>query len=181
MKKWQVLESKLVWERPWFSVRIDRVRTGRGAVLEDYPVVHTRDWACIVPVTHEGQVVLVRQYRHGVERETHEFPAGGVDAGESPLAAARRELREETGFEAEEWRHLRSVLPEPTRHRHSAHLYLALGARRVGEQRLEPGEDADLVLFPTKDFAALVAKLDHAVHVAAAYLARDSLGGRWGS
>jgi 8-oxo-dGTP pyrophosphatase MutT (NUDIX family) len=177
VKRWKVLESKTIWERPWFALQVDRVETSRGAILEEYPLIHARDWACIVPVTRSGEVVLVQQYRHGVGREILEFPAGGVDAGEEHEAAARRELLEETGYDADEWIHLRSIYPEPTRRRHLAHLYLAVGAHRVSEQRLEPGEDADVVLRPAKDFDALVSDLSHAVHVAAAYLARDRRGG----
>lgn len=178
MKPWKVLKSEVVWQRPWFSLQVDRVETGRGVVLDEYPLIHTRDWACIVPVTRDGQLVLVRQYRHGLGRETLEFPAGGVDPGEAHAAAARRELGEETGYGADQWQHLMSVPPEPTRRRHLAHLYLATGAHVVSEQRLEPSEDAEVVLFPASDFDRLVRELSHAVHVAAAYLARDRLGGK---
>jgi ADP-ribose pyrophosphatase len=178
VKKWQVLGTEMIWQRPWFALQIDRVRTSRGAVLEEYPVVHSRDWACTVPVTSDGQVVLVRQYRHGLERETLEFPAGGVDPGEPHAEAAVRELLEETGYQASTWHHLRSVPPEPTRRRHLAHLYLATGAELSAAQKLEPGEDAEVVLHAAADFEGLIQKLDHAVHVAAAYLARERLGGR---
>jgi ADP-ribose pyrophosphatase len=178
VKKWQILSSEVIWHRPWFGLQIDRVQTGRGAILEEYPVVHSRDWACTVPITIDGQVVLVRQYRHGVQRDTLEFPAGGVDPGEPHAEAAVRELREETGYLAKTWQHLRSIPPEPTRRMHLAHLYLATGAEQTATQKLEPGEDAEVVLHPADDFDGLVQRLDHAVHVAAAYLARDVLGGR---
>lgn len=177
MKPWKVLHSEVVWQRPWFALQVDRVETGRGAILEEYPLIHARDWACIVPVTRDGQLVLVRQYRHGLGRETLEFPAGGVDPGEAHGDAARRELLEETGYAADDWQHLLSVPPEPTRRRHLAHLYLATGAHVVSEQRLEPGEDAEVVLVPPSEIDGLVHELNHAVHVAALYLARERLAG----
>lgn len=178
VKPWKVLASEVVWQRPWFALQIDRVQTGRGTVLEEFPLVHARDWACIVPVTRDGQIVLVRQYRHGVGRITLEFPAGGVDPGEAPEAAARRELLEETGYAADDWQHLLSVPPEPTRRKHLAHLYLAVGAERVSEQRLEPGEDAEVVLLPRSELDSLVHEIPHAVHIAALFLARERLGGK---
>lgn len=171
VKKWKVLESRYVWQRPWFALRIDRVQTSRGAVLDEYPVIEARDWACVIAVTEDKQLVLVRQYRHGVAEQTLEFPAGGVDEGEEPLAAAQRELLEETGFAADSWHHLRSVSPEPTRRSHQAHFFLALAARRVSAQRLEPSEDVEVVLRPASSAMQLAVELSHGVHIGALLLA----------
>jgi ADP-ribose pyrophosphatase len=177
VKKWTVLESKVIWQRPWFALRVERVQTSRGAILEEYPLIDSRDWACVIAVTREQQLVLIRQYRHGVQSETLEFPAGGVDTGESPELAARRELLEETGYAAEHWHHLLSVSPEPTRKKHKAHLYLATGAHRVAEQQLEPGEDVEVLLRDTADAPLLAKELSHAVHIAALHLALQLQGG----
>ncbi len=159
---------------PWFSLRVDRVQTGRGVILEDYPVIESRDWVCVVTLTDSGDAVLVRQYRHGCQQETLEFPAGGIDPGEEPLMAAKRELLEETGHEASAWHHLRSVSPDTTRHQSTAHIFLATGAKRVSEQNLEPSED---VLVELRPFSAhdLAPQLMHGVHVLALLLAERHL------
>lgn len=176
MSRWEVLSSRYVLQLPWFKLRVDQVKTGRGVILDDYPIIESRDWVCVVTVTTEQEAVLVQQYRHGAERVTLEFVAGGVDPGEEPLAAARRELLEETGYEADEWQLLRRVSPDTTRHGNTAHIYLATGARCVADQCLEPAEDVSVVTRRLDD-PQLLGELTHAVHVLSWYLAREALGG----
>lgn len=168
MKAWDVLDSRVIVDKPWLTVHEQRVRTVRGVEM-DYHLLDATDWVCVVCLTNDHRVVLVRQYRHGVRRVTLELPAGAINPGEPPFQAAQRELREETGYVASEWHLLRQVHPETTRHRHQAHIYLALDARVDGEQRLDATEDVDVVVEPWD--AAIVDKLDHAVHVAGCLLA----------
>lgn len=168
MKAWEVLASRVIVDRPWLTVHEQRVRTVRGVEL-DYHLLDAMDWVCVVCLTDDDRIVLVRQYRHGVRRVTLELPAGAINPCEAPLMAAQRELREETGYVAAEWHLLRQVHPETTRHRHQAHIYLALGARLHGEQLLDATEDVDVVVEPWD--AAVVDELEHAVHVAGCLLA----------
>lgn len=176
VRPWKILNSQYIWQRPWFTLRVDRVQTGRGVVLEEYPVIESRDWACVVAVTKERQLVLVQQYRHGAGQLTLELPAGGVDDGENPEVAARRELREETGYAAERWEHLLSVSPETTRRPHRSHWYLALDAEQVGEPEPEPSEDLEVVLRPVLGARTLVTELSHGIHIAALLLALERYG-----
>lgn len=168
MKPWDVLTSRVIVDRPWLTVHEQRVRTVRGVEM-DYHLLDAVDWVCVVCLTSDDRIVLVRQYRHGVRRATLELPAGAINAGESPLVAAQRELREETGYVAPAWQLLRKVYPETTRHKHVAHVYLARDARLDGAQCLDATEDVDVVVEPWD--ASLVDKLDHAVHVAGCLLA----------
>lgn len=169
MKAWDVLDERIVIERPWLTVREQHVRTARGVEIAEYHLLDTLDWVCAACITHDNQVVLVRQYRHGVAHPTLELPAGAINAGEDPLAAVKREVLEETGYTAQHWTLLRSVYPETTRHRHRAFLFLATGAVRSAEQTLDPTEDVDVHLLPWT--SQLPDRLEHSVHVLACYLA----------
>jgi 8-oxo-dGTP pyrophosphatase MutT (NUDIX family) len=172
MSDWRVLKQRYALQLPFFALRVDTVETARGTVLQDYPVIESRDWVCVVCLDEAGRAVMVKQYRHGVARETLEFCAGRIDPGEQPLEAAKRELHEETGYSAENWTLLRTISPDTTRQRTLAHIFFATGARQVFEQALEPCEDVEVILRRLDD-PALRDDLSHAVHVLALLLALE--------
>jgi 8-oxo-dGTP pyrophosphatase MutT (NUDIX family) len=174
-KHWKVLASRQLFDRPWLKIRVDQVRTGRGVTIDEYHLIQALDWVCVVCVTEAQELVLVEQYRHGVGQVTLELPAGAVDGGETPLQAAQRELREETGYAAKNWTHLLSVSPETTRHSHRAHLFLATEAILVGSQQLEQTEDVAVRLWPQARDTALITQLSHGIHVTAWLLAQARL------
>lgn len=169
MKPWSVLGTKTIIERPWLRVREQHVRTASGVDIEQYHLIDSVDWVCAVCITADNQVVLVRQYRHGVARPTLELPAGAINPSEDPLAAVQREVLEETGYSAPRWTLLREVHPETTRHKHRAYLYLAQAAERTQPQQLDATEDVEVHLEPWH--AGLPAQLDHAVHALACFMA----------
>ena len=166
-RKWKVEDTRYLLERPWLRLREDRVRTARGVLIPEFHVMEVADWSCIVCLSKSGELVLVRQYRHGVGRQTLELPAGASGPAESALAVAQRELSEETGFMSTKWRHLASVHPEPTRHNHRAHLFLATDAEQTQELQLDPTEDVEVVFRAWADREQLLSELDHGIHVAA--------------
>lgn len=98
IKKWEVLERKTVLKDKWIDIEASKCRLSDGTVIEPFYVNHIPDFAVIVPVTEEGKIVLVRQYRHGVEEVLLELPAGCMEPGEEPEVSAHRELSEETGY-----------------------------------------------------------------------------------
>lgn len=173
MKRWRLLETRLLVDRPWLRVHVERLELPTGAVIDEFHRLETLPWAAVVAVDTEGRLVMVDQYRRGLDGVSLELPAGVLDAGESGLEAARRELLEETGYEATEWIALSSLSPEPARSTSRAHLFVARGARLVEAQRLDPTEDLTVRLVPVAEAlaAAVQGGIAHAVHVAALLLA----------
>jgi 8-oxo-dGTP pyrophosphatase MutT (NUDIX family) len=170
---WQVLSSEVVLTRRWIEIRQDRVRLASGHEIDEFHVVHGPSWAAVLCVTEEGDAVLVRQYRHGIAAASLELPAGVIDAGESPLAAAQRELREETGYESDQWAPISVVATEPSRHTVTAHFFFAGRARATGARKLDVSEEMETVRVPEKELLGLVdsGEILHGVHIGAILLA----------
>ena len=102
------LSSKLVYDGKLLKVRSDTVRLPDGGTAEREFIEHPGAVA-VIALTHAGELVMERQYRYPLGRDMIEIPAGKIDPGEDPLATARRKLTEETGYTAEQWRHLATI------------------------------------------------------------------------
>jgi len=153
IKKWKLLDSKPVLESHFVSVFKEKLEKPDGQVVDEYYSVKRRDASVVVALTKERKVPLVYQYKNGVKELVWEVPAGFIDQGEDPEQAARRELTEETGFEAERWIKLGNVAittgTSPARN----YLFLALGAEKTKDQNLDEHEEIEVKLF---DFYELV-------------------------
>ncbi|WP_422480226.1 NUDIX hydrolase [Pleomorphochaeta sp. DL1XJH-081] len=149
---WKTIARKKVFAGPIFDVSsVQRASTdGRvGSFIE----INAPKWATIIPWFRDDQgvphFVMVRQYRHGSDSVTIEFPAGTVDPGEDPKVAALRELREETGFEPiEDVIFLGSISPNPAFMNNRVWFYFVEGIRYVGEQVLDTHEQLDILTIP---------------------------------
>ncbi|MED5556395.1 MAG: NUDIX hydrolase [Pseudomonadota bacterium] len=138
--EWQKLRSESGPNLGILNVRFDWLkhptedRTLKRLVLESV------DWINVVALTEDGQSVMVEQYRFGVGSCTLETPGGMVDSGETPLQAAQRELKEETGYSGGRWKSLGAVQPNPAIHSHLCHHFLAEGVTKNDSQDLGQGE-----------------------------------------
>lgn len=112
-----------------------------GGYIPDYYLLEYPDWINVVAVTPGGDLVLIRQYRHGIGGVHYELCAGCVDPGESPLEAAQRELLEETGYGGGDWQLLMTLSANPSTHANRNYSFVALGVEKVREQALELTEE----------------------------------------
>ena len=138
---WPLVESRPGPDLLICRVRHDTLVNPRTDAQMVRTVLETPDWVNVVALTPERRIVVVRQYRFGPAAIRTEIPGGVIDRGEDHETAARRELREETGYLSERWTYLGAVEPNPAFHDNVCHHWLAEDAIRTTEQEQDPGED----------------------------------------
>lgn len=151
--------------------RVDEIslrHPDRGDEVPFY-VIHSTDWVNVIPVTPQGEVVLIRQYRVGSNEIVLEIPGGMIDDGEAPAVAAARELAEETGFVPESLEPLGVVRPNPAMQDNRCYTFLARGAQRLVEQAFDTNEKIDVVTVPLDQIREMIraGRIDHSLVVAA--------------
>lgn len=130
---WQVLERRELLRRdPWLAVSTERVRLPDGRVIEDYHRIRLQDIAVVLAVDERNRLLVFRGYRHGPGQSCLTLPGGAIDPGETPLEAAGRELREESGLAAGRWRTLPAAVTNANYHCNTEHYFLARDLRRIG-------------------------------------------------
>lgn len=154
---WTTLASDLELDaHPRLRVWRQRVGLPDGRQVDDFWRIEVPDYAMMAVFTADGRLIFERHYRHGVGAVTLTLPAGGLEAGEDPLAAAKRELLEETGHQASEWKSLGGYVLGANGHFCRGHLFLARGAVKVAEPNSGDLEETELVyLTPAEALTAL--------------------------
>lgn len=170
-ESWKILKQTPLLERRYLRVDEHQVQLPNGVVIDDFCVIESPSWAAMLCITDDKELVLVRQYRHGHMGSSLELPAGIIDEGEEPVAAAVRELREETGYLCDGARHLWKTRPEPARHRQWAHFAYGWGVRKSALQELESTESIKVELHPVAHLDEVLTQMVHGVHIAALLLA----------
>jgi ADP-ribose pyrophosphatase len=151
IKPWKILASTHLRD----TIRLDRCETPNGKIIEG-PVLEFGTWATVLALTKEQEVVLIRQYRHGAQKVIVELPGGAMDGeDESALAAARRELEEETGYTSDQIIQVGCVSPNPANHTNLIYSFLALDAKKTGSQRLDETEEIEVFLKPLDEVIAM--------------------------
>jgi len=166
---WPLEESRYGDDLILFKTRYDMRRHPASGEVMKRIVLESVDWVNVVALTGDGRSVMIRQFRFGVAYTTLEIPGGMVDPGENPLTAARRELKEETGYGGGTWHYLGSVEPNPAIHDHLMHHYLARDVVSEGAQDLSGGEAIHMELMSVDEVVAAVqsGELKHALALSA--------------
>lgn len=183
---WEEISTEHIIQDEWIDFRRSAYRFPDGSVFEPYYSYSRKDYVVIVASDTDGKYLCVRQYRQGIEEVTTEFPAGGIErkdgreyggsgdvSAEDAIEAAKRELREETGYESDEWRPLLKVPSNATIADNYAYLFVARNCRRVSGQHLDDTEFLNVIKLSAQEIEELIAeeKFQQAVHIAAWLLA----------
>ena len=173
VKPWKILESTHLRQ----GFRLDQCELPSGKLLEAV-VLEFRSWANILAVTKDNEVVLIKQYRHGVQDVLWEIPGGVVERGEDPADGVKRELLEETGYKASKVIPVGKFYPNPALQTNTMYAFLALDAEKVGEQHLDDGEQIEVHLVPLDEVLAMTkrSEFSHGLEVAVLFYAFTHLG-----
>lgn len=170
--------SRAVFSGRVIDVSVDTVTLPDGATV-DLEIIRHPGGAAAAAVNGRNEICLLRQYRHAIGRWLWELPAGKLDGGEQPLACARRELEEEAGVVAADWRPLGGVVSSPGVFTEIVHLFLATGLSSVAA-RPETGEVFEIVWLPLDEAArrAVAGEIDDGKTIAGIWRAQAQLGVR---
>ena len=149
MERWKTEKSETLLDTSWVKVRRDSVRLPNGATIDDFYAVTIRDASAIVALDEGGNLILKREYRYCYDRELLEIPAGAFNDGETdPLAVARRELLEETGYVSDDWDYFGPTVESSAKMTNFMHIFLARNCRKVAPQQLDETEELTVELVP---------------------------------
>lgn len=171
IKEWELVNSRIDRDYRVFRVRADKALSPRTNGAGVFYTLESNDWVNVIPITPSGDVVMIRQYRHGSRRVTLEIPGGLVEESD-PGAAGARELAEETGYAGEAPALLGAVNPNPAIFNNLCYTYLIENARKTKPLTLDTNEDIEVDLVPLERIPALIKEgtIDHALVIVAFHL-----------
>ena len=192
--EWEEVSCEHIIKDEYIDFRRQAFKLPNGEIFEPYYSYSRRDYVVIVATDEDGNYICVKQYRQGIRKVTTEFCAGGIERNdgreygecrertketdkisEIPLEAAKRELKEETGYESDEWKHLLSIPSNATISDNYAHIFMAKNCRRVTGQDLDDTEFLNVETIGRKELDEMIKKgeFEQAVHILALLLSGE--------
>jgi 8-oxo-dGTP pyrophosphatase MutT (NUDIX family) len=159
IRDWTIIDRTLVNDFGIVQINQKRARSPRTGDVRDILSIDFPHWVLVLALTLEKEVVMVRQYRHGIERVCLELPGGLVDPEDpSPAAAAKRELLEETGYQSNNFVQIGKCYPQPAVLSNSCYVYLATDVKQTQAVQLDEGEDIEIVTVPLEQIPEKITK-----------------------
>jgi ADP-ribose pyrophosphatase len=177
--EWKVLESEYLFKEPWLTVRKEKCELPNGKIMQAYYTLEYPTWVNAFALTEDNQVIMVKQYRHGLGIISTEIPGGVVDEGEDPETAMKRELLEETGYEFKSLQPLGVISANPATSTNYTHMFLATGGKKVSEQKLDETEDVEVCIYSIAEVKKLLRenKIMQALHVSCIFYSLEKIEG----
>lgn len=142
---WKTLASKTLFNENWFTIRQDKCERGDGKIIDPYYVYEFPDWVTALPITEDGKIILIRQYRHAIGEVCIELPGGCVDKADASLEdAVRREMLEETGYAFESVHLLGKISSNPSTNNNLMHMFIATGGKKIQAQEMDSNEEIEV-------------------------------------
>lgn len=155
-RKWKLLCSEYIIKRPWLTARRDKIELPDGRIIPEFYVLEYPEWVNVIAITTDGKFVMERQYRYAADSTNYEIPCGVMEQGETPLEAAMRELKEETGYGGGQWRELMCISANPTSMTNMTHCFVATGVEKVSDQHLDATEELEVHLLSRDEVLTLL-------------------------
>jgi len=176
--KWKTLSSEYISNHIYFTARKDRCQREDGAIIDPYYVVELPTSATALPLTEDGKIVMVKQYRHPIDEVILETPGGFIDKGEDFATGMKRELLEETGYSFSHIEPLGRVAANPGLLNNYTELFLATGGKKINTQQLDHNEEIEIVLVTIEELMDMLMKqeIKQSLHVNCIFFALLKLG-----
>jgi ADP-ribose pyrophosphatase len=177
--KWKTLSSEYLFSDLWFRIRKDKCETPQGKIIDPYYVYEFPEWVTALPVTEDGRIIMVRQYRHALGVTCIEIPGGCVDETDKDYETAiARELLEETGYTFSSYDYLGETSSNPSTNSNLMHMFLAKGGKRTGEQQLDHNEEIELEFYTLPELKQLLktGEIIQSMHVTCILFALEKMG-----
>jgi len=173
---WIIDSSEYIVNDKFLKLRRDSCTTPQGGKVDTYYVLELGDWANCIAIDKDNNVIMLRHYRHGVQKYLMEFIGGGIEENESPKAAAERELEEESGYTGGSLFHIGTSYPNPANHTNQVHTFLAIDGSIDRNQSLEAGETITVEKIPFETLIEEMSKPNSvypAIYIAALFHAMN--------